>query len=122
VQNIQALTKENEGLKNTVKNKEEMIQKQKNYQVIEKKNYKEELDRAIERSRSESKELLDSKDSTIGTKDEVILVLKDLLDAKDEKIKSLKSKINRIHATVPLTGQVLGVFFLRGCFSLKNRT
>jgi hypothetical protein len=83
-------------LKNTVKNKEEMIQKQKNYQVIEKKNYKEELDRAIERSRSESKELLDSKDSTIGTKDEVILVLKDLLDAKDEKIKSLKSKIKSL--------------------------
>jgi hypothetical protein len=30
--------------------------------------------------------------------------------------------VNRIQATVPLTGQTFGVFFLRGCFSLKNRT
>jgi hypothetical protein len=32
------------------------------------------------------------------------------------------SKLNRIGATVPLTGQAFGVFFLRGHISLKNRT
>jgi hypothetical protein len=30
--------------------------------------------------------------------------------------------INRIRATVPLTGQAFGVIFLRGRISLKNRT
>jgi hypothetical protein len=30
--------------------------------------------------------------------------------------------VNRIQATAPLTGQDFGVFFLRGCISLKNRS
>jgi hypothetical protein len=38
------------------------------------------------------------------------------------KVYKDEAEFNRIHVTVPLTGQAFGVFFLWGCISLKNRT